>query len=136
MKKRNKNTIMNENKIIYWITTGIVAAVMAWSAINFSFNEQMKGAFAHFGLPDWFRVELSVAKILGVLALTVPATPGRLKEFAYFGFALTIVSACVAHISSGDGILRGLEPLVFLGFLTASYVYYHKGEKVEAKNIA
>src|SRR6266704_1834613 len=127
------NTIINRNKTIYWTTTGIVAAIMAWSAVNFSFNEQMRGAFVHFGLPDWFRIELAVAKILGVLALTVPATPGTLKEFAYFGFALTIVSACVAHISSGDGILRGLEPLVFLGFLTISYLYYHKGNKVEMR---
>jgi hypothetical protein len=121
---------MNKNKIIYWSTTGIVAAIMAWSAVNFSFNAQMRGAFAHLGLPDWFRIELSVAKLLGAVALIVPATPARLKEFAYFGFALTIVSACVAHISSGDGILRGLEPLVFLGFLTISYLYYHKVKMV------
>ena len=124
---------MNKNKIIYWTTTGVVAAVMALSAVNFSLNEQMKGAFAHFGLPDWFRIELTVAKLLGVLALIIPATPARLKEFAYFGFALTIVSACVAHISSGDGIVRGLEPLIFLGFLTTSYVYYHKGKRVEVR---
>jgi hypothetical protein len=122
-----------KNKIIYWTATGIVAAIMTWSAVNFSFNQQMKGAFAHLGLPDWFRIELSVAKLLGVLALIVPATPGRLKEFAYFGFALTIVSACVAHISSGDGILRGLEPLIFFGLLTVSYLYYHKRKQVEAK---
>jgi hypothetical protein len=122
---------MNKNKIVYWTATGIVAAIMAWSAVNFSFNEQMRGAFMHLGLPEWFRVELAVAKLLGVVALIIPATPGRLKEFAYFGFALTIVSACVAHISSGDGILRGLEPLIFLGFLTISYVYYHKGKKAQ-----
>ena len=122
-----------KNKIIYWTATGIVAVIRTGSAVNFSFNQQMKGAFAHLGLPDWFRVELSVAKLLGVLALIVPATSGRLKEFAYFGFALTIVSACVAHISSGDGILRGLEPLIFLGLLTVSYLYYHKGQKIEAK---
>jgi hypothetical protein len=125
---------MNKNKIIYWSTTGIVAAIMAWSAVNFSFNGQMRAAFAHLGLPDWFRIELTVAKLLGVVALIVPATPARLKEFAYFGFALTIVSACVAHISSDDGILRGLEPLVFLGFLTISYLYYHKGRKVEVNS--
>ncbi len=119
-----------KNKIIYWTATGIVAAVMSLSAVAFSLKA---GAFAHFGLPDWFRVELATAKILGALALTVPAIPGRLREFAYFGFALTIVSACIAHISSGDGVLRGLEPLIFLGFLTISYLYYHKREQVEKK---
>jgi hypothetical protein len=130
------NTNPTRNKIIYWTATGIVAAVMTLSAATFFLNPQMKDAFAHFGLPDWFRIELTIAKLLGVLALLVPATPGRLREFAYFGFALTIVSACVAHISSGDGILRGLEPLVFFVFLTISYVYYHKGQGVRAKNPA
>ncbi len=126
------NTI--KNQITYWTTTGIVAVIMAWSAVNFAFNVQMRGAFAHLGLPDWFRIELTAAKLLGVLALTIPATPGRLKEFAYFGFALTIVSACIAHISSGDGILRGLEPLVFLGFLMVSYLYYHKRKQITVKD--
>ncbi|MDB6122064.1 MAG: DoxX family protein [Pedosphaera sp.] len=99
---------------------------MLWSAINFSFNEEMKGAFTHLGLPNWFRIELTIAKISGVLALLIPTIPDRIKEFAYFGFALTIISACIAHISSGDGILRGLEPLIFLGFLIVSYLYHHK----------
>jgi hypothetical protein len=119
---------MKKDKIIYWTATGIVATVMLWSAINFSFNAEMKGAFAHLGLPGWFRVELSAAKILGVCALVLPIIPNRIKEFAYFGFALTIISAPIAHISSGDGILRGLEPLIFLGFLIVSYLYYHKAE--------
>jgi hypothetical protein len=116
---------MKKAKIIYWTSTGIVAMVMLWSAINFSLNPAMKGAFVHLGLPGWFRIELSVAKILGAFALVLPFTPKRIREFAYFGFALTIISACIAHLSSGDGILRGLEPLIFLGFLTVSYVYFH-----------
>src|SRR5215813_7093537 len=119
---------MKKDKIIYWTATGIVVTVMLWSAINFSFNAEMKGAFAHLGLPGWFRVELSAAKILGVFALVMPIIPNRIKEFAYFGFALTIISAPIAHISSGDGILRGLEPLIFLGFLIVSYLYHHKAE--------
>ena len=123
---------MKKNKIIYWTTTGIVAAIMLWSAFNFSFNEEMKGAFAHLGLPGWFRIELTVAKILGVLALLIPMMPNRIKEFAYFGFALTIISASIAHLSSGDGILHGLEPLVFLGILIVSYLYYHKPSQISA----
>jgi hypothetical protein len=117
---------MKKDKITYWTTTGIVAAIMLWSAFNFSFNQEMKGAFAHLGLPGWFRLELTIAKILGALAILIPRVPNRIKEFAYFGFALTIVSASVAHLSSGDGIWHGLEPLVFLGILMVSYWYYHK----------
>jgi DoxX-like protein len=121
---------MKKNEIIYWTTTGIVAAIMLWSAFNFSFNEEMKGGFAHLGLPSWFRIELTVAKVLGALALLIPMIPGRIKEFAYFGFALTIVSASIAHLSSGDGILHGLEPLVFLGILIVSYLSYHQAPPI------
>jgi hypothetical protein len=117
---------MKRNEITYWTATAIVAAIMLWSAFNFSFNEEMKGGFAHLGLPGWFRIELTVAKILGALALLIPMTPTRIKEFAYFGFALTIVSASIAHLSSGDGIWHGLEPLVALGVLAVSYLYYDK----------
>lgn len=127
---------MKKDTIIYWTTTGIVALVMFWSAINFSLNAEMKGAFVHFGLPNWFRVELSVAKILGVLALVIPLVPFRLKEFAYFGFAITIISAVIAHISSGDGVLLGLEPLIFLGFLAVSYRYFHKRRAVTPAGVA
>jgi DoxX-like family len=121
---------MKKNQITYWTTTGIVAAIMLWSAFNFSFNEEMKDGFSHLGLPGWFRIELTIAKILGALALLIPMIPNRIKEFAYFGFALTIISASIAHLSSGDGLLHGLEPLVFLGILIVSYLYYHKAEQI------
>jgi hypothetical protein len=32
-----------------------------------------------------------------------PSVPRKVKEFAYFGFAVTLISASVAHFSSGDG---------------------------------
>src|SRR5260370_4719004 len=116
---------MKKDKIIYWTATGIVAAVMLWSAINFSLNEEMKSAFEHLGLPNWFRIELTVAKILGALALLIPTIPNRIKEFAYFGFALTLISAIIAHSSSGDGI-SSIDPLLFLGILIVSYLYFNK----------
>jgi hypothetical protein len=49
-----------------------------------------------------------------------------MKELAYGGFAITLISAIIAHSSSGDG-LASLDPLVFLGVLIVSYRYYHKG---------
>lgn len=63
------------NKRIYWIATGLVVGVMAYSAVNFNLKNPlgpMKGAFAHLLLPDYFRIELTVAKALGVLALLLP----------------------------------------------------------------
>jgi hypothetical protein len=116
---------MKKDKIIYWTATAIVAAVMLGSAYYFAFNDNVKDAFAHLGLPNYFRIELSVAKVLGALALLIPGIPGRIKEFAYAGLTIVLVSAIIAHASSGDGI-ASLDPLFFLSILIVSYLYYYK----------
>jgi hypothetical protein len=118
--------VLPRDRIIHWASTALISAAMLWSAYNFALNPEMKGAFAHLGLPNWFKVELTAAKLVGALVLLVPWVPKQIKEFAYFGFGLTILSACIAHLSSGDGMARGLEPLVALGILTTSYLFYEK----------
>lgn len=119
----------NRDKTIYWTTTGIVCAVMGFSAINFNLADPFgpfERPFAHLGLPDYLRVELTVAKTLGVLALLVPGIPRKIKEFAYFGFAITLISASIAHFSSGDPLMFVIDPLLFFGALTVSYLYFNK----------
>jgi hypothetical protein len=57
------------------------------------------------------------------------------KEFAYFGFAITLVSASIAHFGRGDAslsVLFVIDPLVFLGLLTVSYVYFEKSHSLAA----
>ncbi len=119
---------MKKDKIIYWISTLIIAAFMSWSVYNFTFDPEYHDAFRHFGLPDWFRVELTVAKVLGVLALVIPFVPRFIKEFAYFGFALTLISAPIAHLTAGDSPLLEIGHSFFLITLIVSYVYYRKLE--------
>src|SRR5260370_37744095 len=53
-------------------------------------------------LADDFRVEPSWAKVAGVAALLVPMVPARLKEWAYAGFAINLISALIAHLSIDD----------------------------------
>ena len=119
-------------RIVYWTTTGIVCAVMVYSILNFTLFDRFpfpEGGFVHLGLPHYFKVELTTAKILGVSALLIPGVPAKIKEFAYFGFAITLVSAAIAHFSSGDARISPLfivDPLVFLSLLTVSYVYFNK----------
>jgi DoxX-like family len=127
--------LTRREKIIYRTATGIVCAVMVFSIINFIFNDHFpfpngpEGAFVHLGLPEYFKVELTIAKILGVLALAIPTIPSKIKEFAYFGFAITLISASIAHFARGDAALSVLfvvDPLVFLVILTISYFYFEK----------
>lgn len=126
---------MKKNKRIYWITTGIVSAVMVFSIINFTFFDDYiypEGAFNHIGLPGYFRVELTIAKVLGVLALLIPTIPHKIKEFAYFGFGITLLSASIAHFSTGDSILYIIDPLLFFVVLSISYLYYRKIRLIES----
>jgi hypothetical protein len=59
-----------------------------------------------------------------VLALLIPGVPRQVKGFAYAGFAITLVSASIAHFSSGDGAMFIVDPLLFLGALAVSYLYW------------
>src|SRR2546430_11774166 len=120
------------DKIIYWIATGIVCSVMVFSAVNFNLSNPlgpMKGGFAHLGFPKYFRIELTIAKILGVLALVIPSIPRKIKDFAYSGFAITLISASIAHFSSGDSLMFIVDPLMFLGALVTSYTYFLKFDR-------
>lgn len=61
--------------------------------------------------------------------------PFKLKELAYFGFGITLVSASIAHFARGDAhrsVLFVLDPLIFLGALIVSYVYFAKSHPVTA----
>jgi|SRR5262252_4577170 len=130
---------MSRNKRIYWIATGVVCAVMVYSAVNFNLENPlgpMKGAFKHLLLPDYFRIELTTAKVLGVLALLLPGVPIKVREFAYAGFAITLVSAAIAHFSVGDAWFFVVDPLFFLGALVTSYVYFQRTHRPEGVELA
>jgi hypothetical protein len=88
--------------IVYWIVTALFCLQMSFTAYAQLRLPQVAQAFIHFGFPAYFRVELSWAKFLGVVLMLAPV-PARLKEWAYAGFAITLVSALVAHFSVGDG---------------------------------
>ena len=119
---------MNKMKITYWISTVIFSAMMLFSATMYFISPQMAETFQHLGYSDYFRVELGIAKIIGVLLLLIPFT-GRLKEWVYAGFTINMISAGIAHAALGDPISAVLTPLVFLGVLVVSYVTYHKLEE-------
>ena len=89
-------------RIVYWIVTALFCLQMSFTAYAQLRLPQVAQAFTHLGFPDYFRVELSLAKLLGVLLLLAPV-PARLKEWAYAGFAIDLVSALIAHLSVGDG---------------------------------
>ncbi|HSS40107.1 MAG TPA: DoxX family protein [Polyangia bacterium] len=88
--------------IIFWIVTALLCLQLTFTAYAQLRLPQVASAFTHLGFPNYFRIELSWAKLVGVVLLLAPV-PARLKEWAYAGFAIDIGSAIIAHVASGDG---------------------------------
>ena len=118
---------MKAIKITYWITTGLIVLGMLANVYNYFFNPALKVDFAHLGFPDWFRVELGIAKLLGAFAIAVPAVPTHVKEWAYFGFSISFSSAIIAHYMAGDPAFNQIAPFFILMLLVASYISFQKG---------
>ena len=112
---------MKKTTIIFWASTSLLALMMVFSAYSYLANPDMKAAFVHLGFPDYFRIELAVVKVLGAIALVLPMVPKTIKEMTYFGFAITFISASIAHFATGDPQAIVIMPLVFLGLLAVSY---------------
>jgi hypothetical protein len=96
---------MNRSKgmvIGFWIATALFCLQMGFTAYAQLRLPQVAEAFSHLGFPDYFRVELSWAKLLGVALLLAPV-PARVKEWTYAGFAFDLGSAVFAHLAVGDG---------------------------------
>jgi DoxX-like protein len=91
-------------------------------------------AFARLGFTSgYFRTELSLAKLAGVAVLIIPMIPARLKEWAYAGFAINLVSAVIAHLSISD---RGLAfvPSTLTSVLWAfSYYFWRRLQAMRAR---
>ena len=119
-----------KHKIIYWISTIFIflfEGVMP--ALTFNTPLAIEGV-AHLGYPDYFRILLTVFKVVGALALVLPNVPARIKEWTYPCFGVVFISAFVSH-GSVDGWTNPMTffPLVVLGILALSYNSYHKLQK-------
>lgn len=116
---------MKSVKITYWVTTSFIAVVMAYSAYLYLTAESVQQGFQHLGFPDYFRVELAIAKLIGAVLLLVPVA-NSIKEWVYLGFAITFISAFIAHTAQNDPITNRIGPVVFLVLLIVSYITYRK----------
>lgn len=121
---------MKKIKLTYWISTGLFALLMSFSAFMYFSAPEMKANFQHLGFNDAFRVELGIAKFLGALALILPMVGRSVKEWAYAGFGITLISASIAHTHAGDPTNMVVSPLVIFLILGVSYFAYNRMQKL------
>src|ERR1700736_1999173 len=120
------------SKIIYWVSTGLVAALSLFAGFAYlSGIRQAVEGFAHVGYPQQLRIILGIAKLLGAITLVVPGLV-KVKEWAYAGFTFAWISASVAHYLAKDGP-KAFMPLVLLVLLIISYVFRPASRQWNAK---
>lgn len=117
---------MKKIKIMFWVTTsalfigeGIIPALTVHSPLSIQ-------GFTHLGYPVYFVTLLTVFKVLGALALIIPAVPTRVREWAYAGFMIDFLSAFISiwAVDGFNGTL--LLPVIAIALLVLSYSSYHK----------
>lgn len=113
------------SKYVYWGATGLVAAFMLFSGVMYFVAEAPAATFERLGFPDYFRVQLGIAKIIGAMALVAPL-PRWVKEWTYAGFMIDLGSAFIAHLAVGDPVSTLIMPVVGVLLLMTSYVSYHQ----------
>jgi hypothetical protein len=115
---------MKKTTILYWAVTGIFSAFMLLGAIPDVLQiPDAQGFFKHLGYPLYLLPFLGVAKILGVIAVLIPAFRG-LKEWAYAGITFDLVGAFYSHVSVGDPASVWIFPIIGIVLLAASYFLY------------
>lgn len=118
---------MKRDKIIYYIATGLLTAVMLFSVSMYFFKHEMiKGAFESFGYPTYLIYPYAVIKLLGLIAVWLPNFK-FLKEWAYAGYFYAFVLAFFAHFMIGDG--QQATAVIALVALVVSYIFHKRISK-------
>jgi DoxX-like family len=122
------NAIPKTTTILFWIFTALFCLEMSFTAY-YELLPQGAQAFTRLGFVNgYFRWELSLAKLVGVAVLLIPKVPARgfiyvMKEWAYAGFAINLVSAIIAHLSISDRPLAFIPSTLTTVLWAASYFF-------------
>ena len=112
------------NKIIYWVTTGILTIIVLMFVGNSIFNNEMfSKRFAELGHPTYIIYPLTIAKMLGLIAIWTNKSK-TLKEWAYAGFFFNFVLAMLAEVHAADPDY--ISPPLALILLLSSYMFWKR----------
>lgn len=125
---------MKTVNIIYWVSTVIIAGMMIFSGVVNAIvtPDSVKMISEGLGYPDYIIRFLGVAKVLGGIAILVPAFP-RLKEWAYAGLFFDLLGATYSFIAKGATIAQVIPMAAFIAILFVSYAMHIKKQKATGK---
>ena len=108
-------------KLVYWISTVIVAISLFGALSYLSGSEQVVSGFARAGYPQHLRIVLGIVKPLAAIVLLLPGLP-LLKEWAYAGVTFAWVMAFISAYTGGESVQTWAMPPVLLALLVVSYL--------------
>ena len=121
---------MKTTKIIYWVTTGLLSALLLMSAGMYLFkNDDVSAMFELFGYPTYIIYPLAFAKITAVVVLWLPKFK-KLKEWVYSALFFEFILAVFAHVMIEDG--GQMASIMAIVLLLTSYFTLNK---IEASKI-
>jgi putative oxidoreductase len=120
--------------ICFWVFTALFCLEMSFTAYYELLRlPEAAQAFTRLGFAsNAFRVELSWAKIAGVIVLLIPTFPARLREWTYAGFAINLVSAVIAHSSISDRPAAFIPSTLTSVLWGLSYFFWRKLQRSAA----
>jgi len=114
--------------ILYWVFTVLFAALMLFSAVGgiHPDADTIKIMHDYLGYPMYFITFISVAKLLGCIAILIPGFV-RIKEWAYAGLFFDLAGAVYSGLAAGgkfDPLMLTLLFWIIPGVL--SYYYWRR----------
>lgn|SRR5690554_3379671 len=129
---------MKKNKTIFWVATTIIIlweGVMPLATILFA-PEQATVGTRPLGYPDYFAYALIICKVLGVVAISFPKVPSKVREWAYAGLTFNLIFAFISHAVVDKIFGFMLMPLAFLAILAVSYIYSNRIQRHPSEGLA
>jgi len=119
--------------ITYWITTIFVAFVGFSGILNILQLESLVKVNRELGLPQYLMPFLGTVKVLGAIAILIPALK-KLHEMAYFGFIFYFIGATYILIANGGGIDKYGVTLLIIAATIISYLTFLKRKEIHFLN--
>ena len=115
--------------LLYWIFTILFAGLMIFSAADGikPGTETIKIFHDFLGYPIYFIRFLSIAKVIGSIAILIPGLNSRIREWAYAGLFFDLTGAIFSGIAASgkfDPMMLTMLIWIIPGIL--SYYYWHK----------
>jgi len=112
---------------LYWIFTGLFAALMAFSSLGGikPSEDAIKLLHDSLGYPVYFIRFISIAKLLGIIAILIPGLK-KIKEWAYAGLFFDLAGATYSNFAVGGFDPKTLFILIWVVAGILSYYYWNK----------